>query len=169
MLPSMFRACGLFFLAAVCAANCFAQGIPPTAGETLTGKRVVVADEVRGHRAVLIAGFSHDGGVRSSAWVKAIHADSAFAPIPVYQVAMLAAAPGFIRGVIKSGMRKGMSTEEQDHTIVLTEDEKPWQDFFQVSTDKDPYVLLIDAAGKVLWRGHGDPARLEPQLKAALP
>jgi hypothetical protein len=154
---------------AVCLAPlCFGQGIPATAGETLTGKNIVLANEVRGHRAVLIAGFSHDGGVRSGEWVKAIHADGAFAGIPVYQIAMLASAPAFVRGMIKSGMKKGMSPEEQDRTVVLIEDQKRWQEFFQVSTDKDPYCMLIDAAGKVLWVGHGSATQLESQLRAAL-
>jgi hypothetical protein len=165
MLGSILRASlAIAFLASAS----LAQGIPPTAGESLTGKHIILADEVRGRRVVLIAGFSHDGGVRSGEWEKVIRSDSAFASVPVYQVAMLASAPAFIRGVIRSGMKKGMSPEEQDHTVVLTEDNKLWQDFFQVSTDKDPYVLLLDAAGKVLWRGHGAPADLEPQLRSAL-
>jgi len=29
-------------------------------------------------------------------------------------------------------------------------------------------VVMIDATGKVLWRGHGAAAELEPQLKTAL-
>ncbi len=34
-------------------------------------------------------------------------------------------------------------------------------------TSKDPYVMLIDADGKVLWRGYGPAAELESQLRAA--
>jgi hypothetical protein len=38
-----------------------------------------------------------------------------------------------------------------------------------VSDDQVPYVVLIDATGKVLWRGHGQAAELEPLLRASLP
>jgi hypothetical protein len=81
---------------------------------------------------------------------------------------MLEKAPGFIRGMIKSGMRKGLSAAELDNAVVLTQDEKLWQSYFDVSDDKDPYVALIDAEGKVLWHGHGAAGVVEPQLRAAL-
>ena len=73
---------------------------------------------------------------------------------------MLEEAPGFMRGMIKSGMRKGCPQREQDHSVVLTQDEKLWRSYFDVSDDKDPYVVLIDEAGKVLWHGHGAAASL---------
>ena len=144
------------------------QEMPRTAGETLTGKNVVLADEVRGHAAVLVAGFSRAGGNGTAAWVKAIHGDSAFAGRPVYEIAQIAGAPGIIRGMIKSGMKKSVPAADQDRFVVLTQDEKPWRAYFDVSDDQVPYVLLIDDAGRVLWKGHGAAADLEPQLRAAL-
>ena len=144
------------------------QEMPKTEGETLSGKRVVLADEVRGHPAVLVAGFSRQGGNGSGAWVKAIHADPALGGVTVYQVAQIAAAPSLIRGMIKSGMRKGVPAAEQDRFIVLTQDEKTWRGYFAVDDDRVSYVVLIDASGKMLWQGHGAAAELEPQLKAAL-
>ena len=37
--------------------NGFGQ-MPTTAGETLSGKRIVLAEQVRGHAVVLVAGFA---------------------------------------------------------------------------------------------------------------
>ena len=147
--------------------QCHAQAVPATTGETLSGKRIVLTDEVRGHSAILVAGFSREGGSATGAWIKALHGDSSLTGIAVYQVAMLAGAPAFIRGMIKSGMKKGVPPAEQEHFVVLTQDEKLWRTYFDVTNDKDPYVVLIDATGKVLWRGHGPSANLEPQLRAA--
>jgi hypothetical protein len=144
------------------------QEIPKTAGETLNGKSIVLADEVRGQEAVLVAGFSREGGNGTAAWVKSVHADAALNGVTVYEIAQIAGAPSLIRGMIKSGMRKGVPQVEQNHFVVLTQDEKPWRAYFEVSNDQVPYVILIDAAGKVLWHGHGQAAELEPQLKAAL-
>jgi len=82
-------------------------------------------------------------------------------------LAMLEKAPGMIRGMIKNGMRKGLSPAEQDQIVVMTQDQKLWEKFFGVENDKDPYVVLLDAQGTVLWHGHGPAATLEPELRAA--
>ena len=145
----------------------YTQALPITAGETLTGKRIVLAEAVHTHATIILAGFSREGGTRCGEWVKALRADSALSNVDVYQVAMIAGAPALIRGMIKSGMKKGVPPAQQDHFVVLTQDEKLWRSYFEVSADQDPYVALIDATGKVLWRGHGPPADLEPKLKAA--
>jgi hypothetical protein len=134
----------------------------------LSGKPIVLADEVRGHPAVLVAGFSREGGNGTGAWVKSIHSDAALSGCTVYEIAEIAGAPSIIRGMIKSGMRKGVPPAEQNNFVVLTQDEKPWRAYFDVSDDQVPYVLLIDATGKVLWHGHGQATELEPQLRSAL-
>ena len=97
--------------------------MPRTAGETLAGRHVVLADEVRGHSAVLVAGFSRAGGNGTAAWVKAIHADSELAGRSVYEIAQIAGAPGFVRGMIKSGMKKKVPAADQDNFVVLIQDE----------------------------------------------
>lgn len=147
---------------------CAAQTMPGTSGETLSGKRIVLADATRGHAVVLVAGFSHEGGNGTGAWVKAVRSDAALGGIAVYQVAMLEGAPSFIRGTIKNGMRKGVSAADQDQFVVLTQDDKLWRQFFAVTTDKDPYVAVLDAKGNVVWRGHGAADRLEPELKTTI-
>ena len=144
------------------------QEMPRTAGDTLTGKKVVLAEEVRGHAAVLVAGFSRAGGNGTAAWVKAIHADSALAGQQVYEIAEIAGAPGFVRGMIKSSMKKNVPAADQDTFVVFTQDEAPWRAYFEVSDDQVPYAVLIDAAEKVVWRGHGTAAEMEPQLREAL-
>jgi hypothetical protein len=145
-----------------------AQALPATPGETLSGKRIVLADVVHGHNTVLVAGFSRQAGPGSGDWVKAIHADPAFAGTEVYQVAMLADAPSLMRGMIRSGMKKGVSSADQDRFVVLTEDENSWKSYFDVTTKSELYVALIDPAGKTLWHGHGRAANLESQVRAAL-
>ena len=81
---------------------------------------------------------------------------------------MLEGAPRIFRGMIKSGMRKGMSSAEQERSVVLTEDDKLWEKFFEVSNGQEPQVMQLDAQGNVVWRGHGAAGVMEPQLRAAL-
>jgi len=153
--------------AALVALPGLSQSMPATVGETLSGKRIVLAEATRNHVTVLVAGFSREGGAGCGAWFKAIRADSALAGVGVYEVASLEGAPGIFRGAIKNGMRKGMSAADQDMNVVLTQDDKLWRQYFGVTTDKEPYVALLDANGKVLWHGHGAAAELEPLLKNA--
>lgn len=142
--------------------------MPRTAGDTLAGKPVVLADEVKGRSAILVAGFSRAGGNGTAAWVKAIKGDIALTGWPVYEIAQIAGAPGFVRGMIKSGMKKKVPAADQASFVVLTQDEQPWRTYFEVGDDLLPYVVALDKTGKVLWRGHGAAEEFEPQLKAAL-
>lgn len=157
------------FLAGLCACLPLrAQEVPRTAGETLSGKPIVLADAVRGHAAIVVAGFSREGGKGTGAWVRAIHGDSGLAGLPVYEIAQIGGAPGLIRGMIKSGMKKSVPAAEHDSFVVLTQDDKAWRTYFDVNDDTVPYVVMVDAGGKVVWRGHGPAADIEPKLKAAL-
>lgn len=158
----------VFVASAMAGLSGFGQAMPNTAGETLSGKRIVLADQVRGRAVVLVAGFSREGGNGTAAWVKAIHADPALASVGVYEIAEIAGAPSLIRGMIKSGMKKGVPAAEQDSFVVLTEDAKPWRSYFGVGDDQIPYVMLLDPSGKILWHGHGSASDLEAQLKGAL-
>jgi len=148
--------------------SCAAQSLPGTEGETLGGHRVVVANAIRGHLAVLIAGFSKDAGDGCAAWAKAVHADPALRSAEVYQLVMLEGAPSLIRPIIKSGMRKGLSAAGKEQFVILTQDEKLWRSYFGVNNDNEPWVVLIDATGRVLWHRHGSAQVLEPLLKQAL-
>jgi hypothetical protein len=145
-----------------------AQNMPATAGETLSNHRIVLAQAVSGHPALLAACFSKEAGPSCSEWVRQAQTDPALAGVAVYELAMLGRAPGFIRGTIESGMRKGLSVPEQDQFVILTQDEPQWRNYFGVTMDKDAWVVLIDPAGRILWHGHGAAANLEPLLKSAL-
>jgi len=153
---------------AIASQTCAAQAIPPTAGQTLTGKRIVLAEAARGQTTILMAAFSRKAGDGCGAWVDELEKDPAFARAATYQIAMLAAAPSLLRGMIVSGIRKGLPPARQDRFVVLTEDEKLWRDFFAVTADAEPYVMLIDATGQVLWHGHGAAVNLEPLLRGAM-
>jgi hypothetical protein len=142
--------------------------MPLTSGETVSGRRIVLAEALRGHTSVLVMSFRRAAGNGSNAWGMSVRADAALGGVSVYQAAMLEAAPGLVRGVIKNAMRKGLTASEQDNFVILTQDEKLWRSYFGVTAEKDPYVELIDAAGQVRWHGHGEARDLEPLLKAAL-
>lgn len=158
------------FIALIAATSLLGQSaaMPRTPGETVGGKRIVLAESLRGRTSVLVMSFSREAGNGSNAWAKLVRADAALAGVNVYQAAMLEGAPSLLRGVIKNAIRKGLSAAEQDNFVIVTQDDKLWRSYFGVTDDKYPYVVLVDAAGQVLWHGHGEARDLEPLLKAAL-
>jgi hypothetical protein len=158
------------FLALVAATSLWGQttAMPMTSGETVSGERMVLAEALQGHTSVLVMSFSREAGNGSNAWARSVRADAALGGVMVYQTAMLEAVPGLVRGVIRNSLRKGLTAAEQDNFVILAQDEKLWRSYFGVTADKDPYVVLIDAAGQVRWHGHGEARDLEPLLKAAL-
>ena len=159
------------FIALVAVTSLWGQStaMPMTTGETVSGKRIVLAEALRGHAAVVVMSFSREAGNGSNAWARPVRADAALAGVTVYQAAMLEAAPGLVRGVIKNAMRKRLTAAEQDNFVILAQDGKLWRSYFGVTADQDPYVALLDADGQVRWHGHGAARDLEPLLKAALP
>ncbi len=72
----------------------------------------------------------------AGAWLKALKVDPALAGTAVYQMAMLEKAPGFMRGMIKRGMRKRLSGPDEDNLLVLTQDEHLWRSYFDVSDEQ---------------------------------
>lgn len=139
-----------------------------TEGETLSGHRVVLAQAVKGRAVLVIASFSKGAGPFADQWAKAARADGALEGVAVYQAAMLGRAPGFVRSIVKSSLFRQIPADAQDNFLVFTQDEPLWRSYFGVTTDKDPYVVLIDSNGQVRWHGHGDAQNLEPLLKSAL-
>lgn len=132
------------------------ETLPRMEGETLSGKPIVLPDAAHGKFALLAVGFSKNGGDKVNAWGKRFKQDfGKDSNYVVYPVAELEAAPRLIRGMIKGGMRRGTSLEEQDRFVLLFQGEADWKKFVSFATADEAYLLLLDANGAVKWRGHG--------------
>jgi len=133
-----------------------AQTIPHAEAEALSGRKVVLPDDFSGHAAVLIVGFSRSGGDSARRWGKQLPQDLAGEKnLRIYSVAQLQDAPKMVRGMIKHGMRGGLSKGEQDFFVVLDQDEDAWKKATDFGDTNDAYILLLDSTGKVLWKTHG--------------
>ena len=64
-------------------------------------------------------------------------------------------------------MRRSVPEGEQDRIVVMTQNQSDWERYFGVRDDSDPYVLVLNAKGAIVWHGHGQAADLEPMLKQA--
>lgn len=160
---SRFGHIAVFYLAALVLATAIlarAQSalmpLPRMEGETLSGKAIVLPDDIHGKIALLGIGFSKKGGQSTRPWEqrfkKDFGKDERYA---VYPVAVLEDAPRFIRGMIVGGMRRGIPAQEQDRFVTLFHGEANLKRFVAYSAADEPYLLLLDAKGEVQWRGHG--------------
>ena len=140
----------------ICTVCAVSQSIPHDDGEALSGRKVVLPDDFSGHAAVLIIGFSRSGGDSASRWGKQLHQDLAGETrIRLYSVAELQDAPKMVRGMIKHGMRSGLSKQEQDLFVVLDQDQDSWKKAVDFADTNDAYIVLVDSTGKILWHTHG--------------
>ncbi|WP_420239689.1 hypothetical protein ACOBR2_09045 [Telmatobacter bradus] len=153
---------------------CFLQGLaqqavlPSAPLERLTGGVVVPAAVLQGAPTLAVGSFSRAANNESLAWLRLLHSDAAFRQEQVYQVVMLEAAPGFVRPLIRGGLRRQTPPEWQSHLLLATEENAAWRAFFGVTDESQPAVLLLSPQGVVLWRGNGRAADLAGQLKSRL-
>lgn len=85
----------------------------------------------------------------------------------LYQVAMLEDVPRFLRGMAIGGIRKGVPAERQSQFVVLVQDEAAWKKAVHHSSDDEPYLVRVNAAGVIQWRMAGRLTEARSQELAA--
>ncbi|MGP0019838.1 MAG: hypothetical protein ACLPHP_14795 [Candidatus Sulfotelmatobacter sp.] len=144
--------------------------MPKTEGESLAGIRVVLPDAAAGKVAVLIFGFTRASKDQTSAWASKLQADFATrADFELYQLPVLEDVPRLIRGMVISGMRKGVAENNRDHFVPILQGETQLKKFVQYSAPDNAYIVVLGRAGNVAEQSHGtlDDAN-HAQLRAAI-
>jgi hypothetical protein len=132
------------------------QTLPRLEGETLSGKHIVIPDDARGKAALMVIGFTKKSSQATQAWEQRFKKDFGNdQKYVVYPVAVLEDVPGFIRGMVTSGIRKGIPPAEQNHFITLFRGAGDLKRFVAYAGPDEAYLLLLDAKGVIQWRGHG--------------
>lgn len=163
----MVQACVVALLAAGWS-SAAAQNLPVTPAETLAGQKLEFPSALAGKPAVCVFGFSKEAGDRTKVWMTRLSQDG----INAWSVANLEGAPGLVRGMIRSGMRKGTPQPLLERSLIMTKHEKAWKHALESKHDNLPVVVLLDATGRVLWTYEGlvgdEPYReLKTRLEAA--
>jgi hypothetical protein len=143
--------------------------LPTTEGKTLADERIVVADAIRNRPTLLIITFSRSAGDKASEWRKALRQKNLPGPkYTLYQIAELEDVPRIIRWSVVSGLRRGIPPAEHSTFVILTKDTDQWKRFASFKNEDDPYLLVLDAAGKIkaCLSGEKTPALLEQLVQA---
>jgi hypothetical protein len=150
------------------------QQMPKAEGESLSGHKVVLPDAASGKIAVLVFGFTKASKVQTSAWASKLQADfGTRAGFELYQLPVLESVPRMVRGMVISGMKKGVADDKRDHFVPLLQGEAELKKLVGYKEADDAYLVVLGRVGNILEQSHGAPddanhARLRAGLEAAL-
>jgi hypothetical protein len=132
-----------------------AQQLPSTQAKTLTGHAVILP--VRDHAQTFLAvGFSKASSEAVKAWwLQAKGICQTHPAVACYEAAVIEEAPSFVRGMIVSGMKRGMEPDRQETFLTVVENESEWKQAFAFSAPDDAYLAIFDKSGKLLWHTSG--------------
>jgi hypothetical protein len=147
-----------------------AQQFPRLQEENLNGQQVVLPDAASGKVAVLVMGFSKASKTPTEAWAKRIESDfgktSGFA---LYQLPVLEAVPKMIRGMVISGIMKGVPENQRASFVPVLHNEDDLKKLVEFKGEDEAYIVVLDRSGNVAYQANGssvDPGYTE--LKAKL-
>jgi hypothetical protein len=160
-----------FALCSVLAGSMNGQSFPRLQEENLNGQQVVLPDAAAGKVAVLIFGFTRSSQTSTSSWAKRVQADyGKTASIAWYQLPVLEEAPRLIRGMIVSGMKKGVVADIHANFVPVMHDEAELKKLVGYKEADDAYIVVLDRSAKVAWQTHAasaDAGYSELQAKVA--
>jgi hypothetical protein len=154
--------CAAFHSALLAAALLFltptgrAQQIPPTQAKAIDGSSVSFPDAATGKPLLFVVGFSHQSSGPCQAW------DKRLAPLYLndshvlyYQAADFQGVPSLIMKMILHGMKKEIPANEHSRFVLIQANEDQWKNAAKYSAPGEPYILLADPGGHVVWQTHG--------------
>lgn len=141
-----------------------AQPMPRVEGESFAGLKVVLPDATKGKTAVLIFGFTKASKESTHAW--AVKIESEFgtqANFEMYQLPVLEDVPRLIRGMVISGIKKGVAENQRDHFVPILQGEAELKKLVGYKEPDDAYLVVLDQSGRIAQQMHGPFADLAYQ------
>jgi hypothetical protein len=146
-----------------------AQQLPRLQEQNLAGQQVVLPDAASGKVAVLVFGFTRASQTTTGGWMKHIQGDFGKSHgFVLYQLPVIEEAPKLIRGMITSGMKKGVPENERANFIPVVHNEAELKKLVGYKEADDAYLVVLDRNGQVAYQTHGatpDPNYAELRAK----
>ena len=151
-----------------------AQQFPRLREENLNAEQVVLPDAASGKVAVLVMGFSKASKTPTEAWAKRIGNDfGKTSGFTLYQMPVLEVVPKMIRGMVVSGIKKGVPESERANFVPVLHSEDGLKKLVGFKGEDDAYIVVLDRGGEIVYQTRGtsvDPgyAELKAQVQALL-
>src|SRR5215471_7904105 len=144
------------FLALACAIAQAPQPMPKVEGDSFSGHHVVLPGDAKGKVAVLVFGFTKASKTPTSLWAQKTLAEfGSIAGFELYQLPVLEDVPHLIRGMVISGMKKGIPENTRDHFVPVLQGEADLKKFVNYREPDDAYLVVLDPVGQVTQQLHG--------------
>lgn len=136
------------------------QQLPQLTATTLNGKEVKVPGaDTNVAVYILSLGFSRDSGRTMKAWDDLIApryaASNADPRVRYYELPVIEAAPGFVRGMIVRGMRKDIPESGHSRFAPLVKEEKRLKQLANFREENATYLIVAAKDGRVVWTSSG--------------
>ncbi len=141
--------------------QCATTPMPMTQAQSLSGHEVVLPKAVAGHPSVIVIGFTAGSQKAMERWDKEIGAQVTANPdVPLYNIAVIQAAPKFVRGMIRGSMKALVPTAGQDRFLTVVQGQDELKKAVDFSSADEAYVVVLDSAGRIVFHTHGDPSEI---------
>jgi hypothetical protein len=133
------------------------SALPPLRGELLTGRDAELRALAHGRTTLVAFGFTRRSSKDVEAWVgrfrKAYGADTttSWFEVPL----MGSGVARMMKPVIQGGMRNGTPEPDRAHVMTVWNGAREWKDLLAFREPNTAYLVLLDRAGHVRWRGTG--------------
>lgn len=145
-----------FLLAVISTVAQTGQQLPIIAGESLAGHKVVLPEAARGSITVLILGFTKASKTPTSAWAKRLSQDLGSDPrFRLYQLPVLEDVPRLFRGMVISGIKKGVPENMWDRFVPILNGEADLKKAVDYRDQDAAYLVLLDRDSRVVRQAHG--------------
>ena len=167
----------LFLCCLALVASSIAQSaprMPRIEGESLAGHKINLPEAAAGKVAVLVFGFTKASKEPTGAWAERLQAEfGSRSDFELYQLPVLEDIPRLFRGMVISGIRKGVAENKRDHFVPILQGEVALKKLVQYREPDDAYLVVLDRAGNILEQSHGSLddsayARLRAHIDSAL-
>ncbi len=146
---------------------------PRVRGQNLDGRKFTLPGDIEGEYALLLIAFQQRHQLAINTWIPAgRQLAEQYAELAVYELPTIYKLPGFSQAFIDGGMRAGIPDPiARATTITLYLDRDTFCHELAIPDTNTIHTMLIDAAGRVLWRTPGRAsteklAELEVQVAA---
>ena len=166
----------LLFFALMLSALALAQpqNMPTISGESLAGNKVVLPEAAKGKAAILVFGFTKASKDPTKSWATKLNSEFASQPdFVLYQLPVLEDVPRLFRGMVISGIRKGVAQNLRDHFVPVLQGEARLKNLVSYKEPDDAYVVMLDRYGRIVEQLHSSSpdarySQLETEIRSLL-
>jgi hypothetical protein len=103
-----------------------------------------------------VFGFTKASKGPTGAWADKILAEfGTQAGFELYQLPVLEDVPRFMRGMVISGIKKGIKEDKRDHFVPILQGESELKKFVGYKEPDDAYLIVLNRDGLIVQQTHG--------------